>query len=283
MSTQFSSARTDAALRQLDPATTTILSEEERQRADATLTRILATPIPSPSPSPSPEQVRTETGQPRQRRRVLVPVALVVAAAVTLSTALSGGSAFADWTPKPVALPASTAAAAATTCRSVHEMRDRSPRVVIGERRGGWTYVLLAGRGEEGSCLMPDDFVGASAVKARRSGGFFGHYDPNPAKAPTPARDSLIETESAGGTVSVPGRLSVGTIDGWFMYVTGYAGRNVTRVTVDPPAGPNVEASLENGRYAAWWPAGEARGDNPSMSEDWSYTVTLTDGTTRRV
>jgi hypothetical protein len=275
MDTSF--ARTAAALRDLDPAQTTTLTEEERQRADATLTRILVTPT-------SPQHVRTVTGQPRQRRRrVLVPVALIAAAAVMLSTALSGGTAFADWTPKPTALPAPTAAAAATTCRSVHEMRDQSPRVLIGERRGGWTYVLLDGPGEEGSCLMPDDFVGASAVNARRSGGFFGHYDPNPPKAPTPARDSIIETESAAGAVSVPGRLWVGTIDGWFMYVTGYAGSDVTRVTVDPPAGPNVEASLENGRYAAWWPAGEARGDNPSMTGDWSYTVTLADGTTRRV
>jgi hypothetical protein len=281
MSTRFSSAQTDAALRELDPARTTILTEEERQRADATLSRILATP--TPSLNPRAELGQSVTGQPRRRRRVLVPVALVAAAGVALSTALSGGTAFADWTPKPTVLPASTAAAAASTCGSIQKMRDQTPRVVIGERRGGWTYILLAGSGEEGSCLMPDDFVGASAVKARRSGGFFGHYDPNPPKAPTPARDNIIETESAAGAVSVPGRLSVGTIDGWFMYVTGYAGRDVTRVTVDPPAGPNVEASLNNGRYAAWWPAGEARGDNPSMSEDWSYTVTLTDGTTRRV
>ena len=269
-------ARTDAALRELDPAATTTLTSDERQRADAVLARILATS--------SHEPARTKTGQPRpRRRRVLIPVALLAAAAVALSTALSGGTAFADWTPKPAALPAPTAAAAATTCRSVHEMRDQSPRVVIGERRGGWTYVLLDGPGEEGSCLMPDDLVGASDFKARRSGGFFGHYDPNPPKAPTPARNSLIETESAGGAVSVPGRLSIGTIDGWFMYVTGYAGRDVTQVSVDPPVGPDVEASLEDGRFAAWWPAGEARGDNPGMSGDWSYTVTLADGTTRRV
>lgn len=275
MTKHTSFARTAVALRDLDPARTTTLTEDERQRADATLTHILTTP--------DHEQGQPVTEQPRRRRRVLVPAALLAAAAVTLSTTLSGGTAFADWTPRPTALPAPTAAAAATTCRSIQQMRDQDPRVVIGERRGGWTYVLLAGPGEEGSCLMPDDLVGTSAVKARRSGGFFGHYDPNPPKAPTPARDSLIETESVGGAVSVPGRLHVGTVDGWFMYVTGYAGRNVTRVTVDPPAGPDVEASLENGRYAAWWPAGEARGDNPSMSEDWGYTVTLTDGTTRRV
>lgn len=129
---------------------------------------------------------------------------------------------------------------------------------------------------------MPDDVVGASGATARRS-GFFGSYDTDPAKAPTPARDSIIETESAGGAVSLPGRLSVRTVDGWFTWVTGYAGRDVTRVTVDPPVGPDVVASLEGGRFAAWWPSGEARGNNPGVGGAWGYTVTLTDATTRRV
>jgi hypothetical protein len=268
-------ARTAAALRDLDPAPTTTMTDEERQRADAMLARILATP--------DYEQGRTATDQPRRRRRrVLVPVALLAAATVALSTVLGGGSAFADWKATPVPLSPTTAAAAATTCRSALGVRDQSTRLVIGERRGGWTYVLLDGPREEGSCLMPDDLVGASGVKARRS-GYFGSYDPNPPKAPTPARDSIIEYGSTGGAVSVPGRLSIGTIDGWFTWVTGYAGSDVTRVTVDPPVGPDVQASLEDGRFAAWWPAGEARGDNPGISGAWSYTVTLADGTTRRV
>jgi hypothetical protein len=268
-------ARTAAALRDLDPAPTTTLTEQERQRADAMLARILATPGHEPG--------RTKTDQPRRRRRrVLIPVALLAAAAVGVSTVFGGGSAFASWTARPETLPPPAAAAAATTCRSLMGIRDQSTRVVIAERRGGWTYVLLDGPAEEGSCLMPDGLVGASGVKNRRS-GFFGHYDPKPPEAPTPARDSLIETESAEGAVSVPGLLSVGTIDGWFAYVTGYAGSDVTRVMVDPPAGPDVEASLQGGRFAAWWPAGEARGNNPGASGAWSYIVTLADGTTRRV
>jgi hypothetical protein len=82
-------ARTAAALRELDPAATTTLTEEERQRADEMLARILA--------SPGEEHGRTEIGQPRfRRRRVLIPVALLSAAAVAVSTVLGGGSAFAS-------------------------------------------------------------------------------------------------------------------------------------------------------------------------------------------
>ena len=279
MTIRTSFARTAAALRELDPAPTTTLTEDERQRADAMLARVLATP----DHEPGPEVGRTETDRPRRRRRrLLVPVGLLTAAAVALPTALGGGPAFASWAATPVPLPPPTAAAAATTCRSALGIGDQGMRVVIGERRGGWTYVLLDGPGKEGACLMPDDFVGANGVAAGRS-GFFGSYDTDPPEAPIPARDGLIETESTGGAVSVPGRLSVGTVDGWFTWVTGYAGSDVVRITVEPPVGPDVEASLEGGRFAAWWPSGEARGDNPGVGGAWSYTVTLADGTTRRI
>lgn len=266
--------RAVAALRELDPAGTATLTEEERRRADALLARVLAAPTPGPA--------QPETGRPRRRRRVLLPAALLTAGVVALSTVFGGGSAFADWSAVPTTLPPATAAAAAATCRSNLGTGDESLRVVLGERRGGWTYVLLDGPGGEGACLMPDDLVGTSDATARRR-GFFGTYDAKHEEAPTPARDGLVETESMMGVVTVPGRLPFRTVDGLFTWTTGYAGRDVIRVTVDPPVGPDVVASLEGGRFSAWWPSGEARGDNPAMSQGWSYTVTLTDGTTRRV
>jgi hypothetical protein len=249
------------------------LTEGERERADAMLVRILAAPVGEP--------VGTETERPsRRRRRVLTAIGLLGAAAVAAPTAL-GGSAFASWTATPAPLPPSTAAAAATTCRAALPMRDQGARVVIGERRGGWTYVLLEGPGGEGACLMADDLVGAPGVADSKT-GFFGSYDPDPPDAPTSPPDGIVETQSAAGTVSLPRRFSLGTVDGWFTWVTGYAGSDVTRVTVHPPVGPDVEASLHDGRFSAWWPAGEARGDNPGVSGAWTYTVTLADGTTRQ-
>jgi len=269
------STRTAAALRELDPAATTTLTEEEQRRADAMLTRLLAAPVPEPG--------RTTTDRPRRRRRrLLAPAALLAAAVVALSTALGGGSAFADWSAVPTTLPATTAAAADSTCRANLGIADPSLRVVLGERRGGWTYVLLDGPGGEGACLMPDAMVGTSSATARRS-GFFGTYDAEHEEAPTPTRDGIVETESMMGVVTVRGRLPFRTVDGLFVWTTGYAGRDVIRVTVDPPVGPDVVASLEGGRFSAWWPSGKARGDNPAMSQGWTYTVTLTDGTTRRV
>ena len=91
---------TTAALRDLDPAPTTVLTDEELERADATFARILATP--------SHDQVPEETDRPRRRRsRLLVPVGLVGAAGAAVpALLLSGGSAFASWTPKPEPLTA---------------------------------------------------------------------------------------------------------------------------------------------------------------------------------
>jgi hypothetical protein len=45
---------------------------------------------------------------------------------------------------------------------------------------------------------------------------------------------------------------------------------------VHVPSGPDVEASVEGGRFAAWWPT-----VNPGETEAWTYTVTLADGSTR--
>lgn len=129
---------------------------------------------------------------------------------------------------------------------------------------------------------MPEDLIGAPDGAARKN-GFFGTFDVDPPEAPTPARDRIVETESMGGSVSLSGRLPFSTTEGWFSWVSGYAGSDVTGVTVHPPVGPDVEATVSQGRFSAWWPAGDARGDNPGVSGGWTYTVTLADGTTRPV
>jgi hypothetical protein len=264
---------TTAALRDLDPAPTTALTDEERERADATFTRILATP--------SQDQVAEESDRPR-RRRSLVLVGLVGAAGAAVpALLLGGGSAFASWTPKPE--PLTDATEAATTCRAALQMPDEGERVVIAERRGGWTYVLIAGPTAEGTCLMPDDLVGSRDPADHKEKGFFGTYDTEPVEAPTLARDRIVEAASMQGSVRTPCALPFTTDDGWFSWVEGYVGSDVTGVTVHPPVGPDVEASVANGRFAAWWPSDQPSSENLEVMEAWTYTVTLADGTTRQV
>lgn len=263
------------ALRDLDPAPTTVLTDEELERADATFARILAIP--------SHDQVPQESDRP-SRRRSLVLVGLVGAAGAAVPAMLvSGGSAFASWTPKPEPLTAAAVTEAATTCRAALEVPDQGERVVIAERRGGWTYVLIAGPKAEGACLMPDDLVGHQDPADHKKEGFFGGYTTDPVEAPTLARDRIVETENIAGSVPTSGLWFFSDDEGWFSSVQGYVGSGVTGVTVHPPVGPDVEASVANGRFAAWWPSDQPSSENPEVMGAWTYTVTLADGSTRRV
>ena len=269
---------TTAALRDLDPAPTTALSDRELERADATFARILATP--------RPDQVREESVRPRRRRRrrrSLVLAGLVGAAGAAVPALLmGGGSAFASWTPKPEPLTAAAAAEAATTCRAALEVPDRGERLVSAERRGEWTYVLIAGTQTEGACLMPDNLVRHQDPEDPKEEGFFGTYDTDPLEAPTLPRDRIVETESMEGNVSTPRLWPFNDDEEWFSWVQGYVGSDVTGVTVHPPTGPDVEASVTKGRFAAWWPSGQPSSNSPEVMEAWTYTVTLADGSTRQ-
>jgi hypothetical protein len=250
-----------AALRDLDPASRTDLTPAERERADATFARIVAMPSDAPAP--------VEPALPsRRRRRLLVTLGLVGAAGAAVPALLLGGnSAYASWTPTPEPLSDQAAAEAATTCRATFGARDEEGRVAIAERRGEWTYVLLTGPGSEAVCLMPNDSVGQTI---HDGDDFFGTYDPDPAAPPALASDRIATSESMEGSTS----------EGWFAWLGGYVGSDVTGVTVHTSSGLDIEASVAGNRFAAWWPAIEQSSDHPA--ESWWCTVHLSDGSSRR-
>lgn len=257
-----------AALRDLDPAPTTVLTEAEHQHADTTFARIIATPDRDARPA--------ESDRPRRRRwRLLVPIGLVGAAGAAVSALLLGGSAFASWTPTPERLTPAETAAAAATCRADLGMPAGEDGTLIAERRGKWTYVLISGLKAEGSCLMRSDRVSAdSSGRAVQLGG----YTADPGEPPTVARNGLVETGSAA-TSTDEGWLRK---DRWLTSTYGYVGNDVIGVTVHTPLGFDVEASVANGRFAAWWPSAQPSSENLDVMGAWSYTVTLADGSARR-
>lgn len=266
MSKRTSDRLTAAALRDLDPGrSTAALSKAERARADAMFARIVATRDDRPLPA-EPDRPRRMWG----RRRVLLPaglVALVAAAGIAIPTLLRGDTAYGSWTATPHPLKGDAVAMAAATCRAGLEMPDRGERVLLAEQRGEWTYVLLGGPHTEGHCVMPDDLVG-ERDHAKIDGNYFGGYSPDVARTHV-ARDKIRETES----------MIDKTDRGMVIMSQGVVGRDVVGVTVHTPTGLEVVASVGNGHYAAWWPAGPARGDNPELSGAWTFVVTLADGT----
>jgi hypothetical protein len=265
----------DAVLRDLDPAPATALTDAERERADATFARILATP--------SHDETSEAPLRPRRRwSRLLVPVALVGVAGAAVPTLLLGGSAFGSWTPTPEPLTAAAAREAAVTCRAIHGIPEQGERIAVAERRGGWTYVLITGSASEGFCLMPDDLVGHKEPAEHRKEGFFGGYTTDPVPAPTLAPDRIDQTEAMAGSVPATGSWPFSE-DEWFSSVQGFVGSGVTGVTVHTPVGTDVEASVANGRFAAWWPSAKPSSENLEVMGAWTYTVTLANGTTRQV
>ena len=250
-----------AALRHLDPASRTDLTEAELERRDAAFASIVATSSDAPVPA--------EPDRPQRRwSRLLAAAGLAGAAGVTIpGLLLGGGTAYGSWTPTPEPLTAEAAATAATTCRAALDVPDRGERVAVAERRGEWTYVLLAGSGTEAVCLMPNDLVGQDPTDREE---FFGSYDTDTVAPPALHPDRIDETTSMEGS----------TAEGWLTWSQGYVGSDVTGVTVHTSSGLDIEASVAGNRFAAWWPSREQSSDQPA--ETWSYTVHLADGSTRR-
>ena len=267
--------RTLAALRQLDPAprdpdgSPTSLTAAESAAATATLARVLAT---DPQAAAAHHRPRPATGRRRHRTRWVL-AGLVTAAAVALPVLTNGGDqAYASWSPLPVALTPADGAAAARACLADLGQQTGAPVTpLLAERRGRWTYVLVRpGPEAQTSCLMPTAEITDDPGPGRRR--WFGSSDAEvspPASEPDEVR---VDTTAVGSTK-----------EGLFSFSEGAVGRDVVGLTFTTPRGVTVQASLANGRFAVWWPAGRNDIRSPEISEASDIDVTLADGTTYRL
>ena len=259
---------TTRVLRSLDAADAE-LSEQQRGRAAVTLERILATDLATPTPTPRPAR--------RPWRLVVLAggaAAAVVTALVVLPTTIGGDEAFASWSATPVELRGEERSAALDACLVLQGNDDgelaldpaAGGSAVVAESRGGWDYVAFtavgpSGRELSGSCLMPDALV---AEPRPGEGGFFGGLGGADEMAGTRPRPDVVHEDIYG----------VGSVGGdRFVYAEGRAGADVVGIEVTTPGGLGVEASLENGRWAVWWPATDA-----DLRDGPTYEATLRDG-----
>jgi hypothetical protein len=274
---------TDRTLRDLDPATRA-LDRDQRRRATETLARVLTTDPDLPVP-PSPTVAPPAPPAPPRRRphRALVAGGMVAAAitvAVLVPVVVGGDEAFASWSPSPSELTGADRRATVDACLVLQADDEgelafdpaADASVLLAESRGGWSYVVFtvvgaSGRTLEGSCLVPDSLV---SDPRPGEGGFFGSLGGAEETAgPAPGREAVREDTSGFGSVD----------DEAFVYAEGRAGADVVGIDVTTPGGREVEASIENGRWAVWWPAGDDSMDNPELTGAPSYAVTLRDGT----
>lgn len=204
-----------------------------------------------------------------RRLALLGGVATVVAAALVVTPALTGGDkAFATWTAAPTGMSAQQRDDAAGSCRA--QMSDgggaddatslASASVAIAEARGVWTTVLLAGDDGFAALCITDQ---SGPLFSDRMIGSVGIAD-----VATPGPRDVVGTD-----------LGVGTIGSDISLIAGLAGTEVVGVTYASRAHGTVTATVSYGHFALWFPGDELMWASAGVDVD----VTFTDGTSRTV
>ena len=211
----------------------------------------------------------------RSRSRTVTRLALAggVAAALALSAVIVPGMsgtpvAYADWTTTATPIDRAEALAGMSTCFDKNiDVPSELPDAVIGEQRGPWTFIALSwANGESGSCLFRA--APESGEEALGMAFFRG--------APTKigGRPLLVPTPDS---IEANGLLPLEQSEGDLYQLTGASGDDVTRVVIHAGQLGEVEATVQDGRFAAWWP--EAR-ISPVLPFDPDVTLHLRDGST---
>jgi hypothetical protein len=180
-----------------------------------------------------------------RHRRVVRAMALaaVAALAVTLFQTFGGAApaAFADWQPVPQLLTGAAAQHQIDECPyfggAVGIKIPVGARTLV-EQRGRMVFIVFAGGGELGSCMLLDgrgDGAGESGLSPRPTG-------------------SDIVSDGGGGSFTFDASgTRVDTTD-----ITGLAGPQVSSILIHRTDGVVVTAAVHDGLWAAWWPGNAA-------------------------
>ncbi len=149
---------------------------------------------------------------------------------------------------------------------------------ILNLRRGDRRREALAVRIADARLTEP---VGASDDRAGRLDLAAGAGAPRASRTGEAASAAPTRPPDwRGRDVAREDTYGVGSVNGeTFVYAEGRAGADVADIEVTTPGGLEVEASIDNGRWAVWWPAGDDSPDHPEMSGAPTYEVTLRDGT----
>lgn len=268
----------DSTLRSLDAAATS-LTADEKERAEATLERIVATDPNAGAPQPT-TSVLARRGWRRMALVSTTALALIVGAVIAQGIG-NDKAAYASWVATPEPVTEDSLDAVASACKRQIDSyftewgnHPDKARLVLAERRGDHVALLYRTENPETSapCLArnPEGSNRVSNIKTG-SGGSSGPAE----KAPP---EGFLEGSIFGtGIGGKPG----------YSITDGAVGDEVKGVTIHAGA-LTVEATVQNGRYAAWWPGPAFEGGPPEPSGQGgddsilTYDLTLKDGTVIR-
>lgn len=244
----------DTQLTRLDPARDIPDDLVDQPRARAALAAITAAPTPLEVPRRRPQRVRTWGA---------VAASALVVGGFAAAQVVSSPQAYAGWSAMPRPATVAEQERWGTECLEDWSGRlDARPDfgVRLVELRGPFAYAVLwsPSTNTEATCLMAEP-------DSPQHGGGFGFAGPLVAEA---SPRSIVTNSVRGNTFD----------DGQTQYeVTGKVGADVTAVVFDA-AGTQVQATVQDGYLAAWWPGSTSLfpsygPPNPDV------TLTFTDGT----
>jgi hypothetical protein len=170
--------------------------------------------------------------------------ALAGATGAAIALLGSASPAFAGWSPTPTAPAPGELQQAMANCQSQLPFKDLP--LQLSDTRGPFTFAIYANAQTSNICITGPSFTSVSGVTAS-------------APVAVPADQLELTTDHAtarGGSA--------------FSFSDGRAGKNVTGATLTLDDGTQVQATVQNGWFVAWW---------PGSSEVSSATLTTTDGT----
>lgn len=196
----------------------------------------------------------------RQAVKYAVAAGTVLLGGAVLVDFAKGGPAYASWTPNARAASPEQKARLVWDCLS--RASGHGYRVRLVELRGRYAYTVLQGSdGYEATCLVQDPDADPITMVA----GFQGPLAQDPPRAGL-VTDSVRDMTNDRGEVAFE--------------VTGKAGPDVVSVAIVTDFG-DVEATLEDGYFAAWWPGRQSL--IPSFGPpNPTVRITLKDGTSRQ-
>jgi hypothetical protein len=185
-------------------------------------------------------------------RRTLLVGAPVVAAAVVVTLVVTGFGpgrqvAFAGWSATPTVPSPGQVAEANKTCVAFASQSSRSGTLQFGTPESSWTPMVDDTRGPYTLVVMAlTSTTGTDRAACLTGSGAL-------------ANDPQL-TIAAGAATPQPSPDAIGT-SGWGRGGTGAdtvllgtVGKNVTSVTLTLADATKVDATVQNGIYAAWWP-----------------------------
>jgi hypothetical protein len=188
-----------------------------------------------------------------------------VAAATAVTLTLVGGSAgsFAGWTAAASAATVPQTASASAICGL------NPDNVILSQVRGSYTVVMTQSGGVTTACLANSAQLAVVSTQQLASGGTLMTMTGNASGALDTWSGETLGTDPAAPN-AVTGHMDVAG-EGPLTVVDGQAPAGATAMTVVCSDGTNVEATVENGEFFAWWPGAT----NPTTA-----VVTAASGTT---